>query len=46
MELLAINQKSKDEAENQGPSLLSENREERILARRLRVEQRIAQRRR
>lgn len=46
MELLEINQKSKDESENQGPSLLSDNREERILARRLRVQQRIAQRQR
>ncbi|CAF4341739.1 unnamed protein product, partial [Adineta steineri] len=41
MDLLAINQKSKDEGENQGPSLTSENREERIKARRNRVKQRI-----
>ncbi|CAF0771917.1 unnamed protein product [Adineta steineri] len=43
MDLLAINQKSKDEGENQGPSLTSENREERIKARRNRVKQRIQQ---
>lgn len=46
MDLLAINQKSKDGDDNQGPSLTSQNREERVLARRLRVEQRNAQRKR
>ena len=46
MELLAINQKSKSDDGNQGPSLASQNRDERILARRLRVEQRILQKRR
>ena len=46
MDVLAINQKSKDDADNQGPSLLSDHRDERIIARRLRVEQRILQRRR
>jgi hypothetical protein len=40
MDLLAINQKSKGDDENEGPSLTSNNREERILARRHRVEQR------
>ena len=46
MDLLAINQKSKGDEENQGPSLTSQHRDERILARRLRVDQRIAQKRR
>ena len=46
MEHLELNKKSKDDNENQGPSLRSELREERILARRVRVEQRNAQRRR
>ena len=46
MDLLAINQKAKGDDENQGPSLASQNRDERILARRLRVEQRIIQKRR
>jgi hypothetical protein len=46
MDLLAINQKSKDDGDNQGPSLTSQQREERVLARRIRVEQRIDQRRR
>jgi hypothetical protein len=46
MNLLAVNQKSKENGDHQGPSLTSDNRDERILARRLRVEQRIEQRRR
>jgi hypothetical protein len=46
MDLLAINQKSKGGDDDQGPSLTSQNRDERILARRLRVEQRISQKRR
>ncbi|CAF1009300.1 unnamed protein product [Rotaria sordida] len=46
MELLAINQKSKGDDDNQGPSLTSQNRDERVLARRIRVEQRIAQKKR
>ncbi len=46
MDLLAINQKAKGDDDNQGPSLTSQNRDERVLARRLRVEQRIAQKRR
>jgi hypothetical protein len=46
MELLAINQKSRGDDDNQGPSLNSQNRDERILARRLRVEQRIIQKKR
>lgn len=46
MDLLAINQKAKGDEENQGPSLASSNRDERILARRLRVDQRILQKRR
>jgi hypothetical protein len=46
MDLLAINQKAKGDDDNQGPSLTSQNRDERIVARRLRVEQRIIQKRR
>ncbi|CAF3016355.1 unnamed protein product [Rotaria socialis] len=46
MELLAIHQKSKDGDDNQGPSLTSQIRDERILARRIRVDQRIAQKKR
>lgn len=46
MELLAINQKSKGDDDNQGPALTSQIRDERVLARRLRVEQRLAQKRR
>jgi hypothetical protein len=46
MDLLAIHQKSKGDDSNQGPSLTSQNRDERVLARRLRVEQRIVQKRR
>jgi hypothetical protein len=46
MDLLAINQKAKSDDSNQGPSLASQNRDERVLARRLRVEQRILQKRR
>ncbi|UJR28340.1 hypothetical protein I4U23_009582 [Adineta vaga] len=43
MDLLAINQKFVNEDENQGPSLTSENQEERIAARRARVQQRLNQ---
>jgi hypothetical protein len=46
MDLLAIHQKAKGDDDNQGPSLTSQNRDERILARRLRVDQRIIQKRR
>ncbi|CAF0924947.1 unnamed protein product [Adineta ricciae] len=43
MDLLAINQKFVSDDENQGPSLTSENREERIAARRARALQRLNQ---
>ena len=46
MDVLAINQKSNDNDNTQGPSLTSQNRDERILARRTRIEQRLVQRHR